>query len=508
VPFPIPFFRTTLLVAAAVAVILLAGSDLRAQPGVGDATDLRQADEELRKRLAPLAPMVREALAGKDRDAQRAALGIAADFPRDMANTARLPAAVAAFLLRDANDPELFAMGLRAYGRMFPAAADLARVASRHQKAESAEVRRATAEALATAIQNASPEGKQLAAARYFVEICTVALPKLAELLDDPDEAVERIAVDGVAFAARVVTDVYTFDAGPAADEPKPKEGAGRFDQLRPVLQGLAHSIPHLAKPLAGREPVTRLAAARVTETLAVTRRTVLTTHPPGEPAATDPFAGAWTTLRPALADHIKDPDPEVRLAVAQALESLGDGLDSRDLLRQATADRSVFVRWTAARALGRTAPAKPAAAAVADDVAALAKLAADGDPDVRTAALNSLARFGTAAQSASQAVLNAASRGDIEPRVAAIKALGALQTDAARTVPVLIEALQTPLLRVQPDLRLQRVAAAGLSRFGPDAKAALPELRKAVLSDDPELRLAAAEAILAIERVTRIKEL
>jgi hypothetical protein len=51
-------------------------------------------------------------------------------------------------------------------------------------------------------------------------------------------------------------------------------------------------------------------------------------------------------------------------------------------------------------------------------------------------------------------------------------------------------------------------VAAAGLTRFGPNAKAALPELRKAVLSDDPELRLAAAEAILAIERVARMKEL
>jgi hypothetical protein len=35
-----------------------------------------------------------------------------------------------------------------------------------------------------------------------------------------------------------------------------------------------------------------------------------------------------------------------------------------------------------------------------------------------------------------------------------------------------------------------------------------LPELRKAVLSDDPDLRLAAAEAILAIERVPRMKEL
>lgn len=503
-----PCLRTTLRIATTVVAVLIAGAPARAQPGGADTTDLRQADEELRRRLAPLAPLVRDALAGKDRDAQRAALGIAADFPRGLADSARLPAAVAAFLMRDANDPELFAMGLRAYGRMLPAAADLARVAARHMKADSADVRRATAEALATAIENSAPERKQLSEAQYFIQICDVALGPLAELLEDRDEAVERAAIDGVAFASRVVTDIYTFDAGPAPDEPKPKGGGGRFDQLRSVLRGLAACIPHLAKPLAAREPETRLAAARVTETLAVTRRTVIAFHPPGEPAAVDPFSGSGASLRPALAERVKDPDAKVRLAVAQALESLADALEARDLLRQAAADPSVFVRWTAARALGRSVPAKPDPAAVADDVNALARLTADTDPDVRTAALNALARFGPAARSATDAVLTAASRGDIEPRVAAIKALSALQTDAARTVPVLIAALREPQLRTQPDLRLQRVAAAGLTRFGANAKAALPELRKAVLSDDPELRLAAAEAILAIERVPRTKEL
>src|SRR5207244_2038759 len=93
VPSPIPSARTILRLAATAAAVLVAGSTVRAQPAGSDPTDVRQSDEELRRRLAPLAPMVRESLAGKDRDAQRAALGIAADFPRDMANNARLPAA-------------------------------------------------------------------------------------------------------------------------------------------------------------------------------------------------------------------------------------------------------------------------------------------------------------------------------------------------------------------------------------------------------------------------------
>ena len=57
-------------------------------------------------------------------------------------------------------------------------------------------------------------------------------------------------------------------------------------------------------------------------------------------------------------------------------------------------------------------------------------------------------------------------------------------------------------------DLRLRRAAATGLVRFGAAAKAALPELRKALADNDFELRLAAAEAILAIEQKGKFKEL
>ena len=183
-------------------------------------------------------------------------------------------------------------------------------------------------------------------------------------------------------------------------------------------------------------------------------------------------------------------------------MESLGDGLDTRDLLRQATTDRVVFVRWAAARSLGRSAPAKPDAAAVADDVAALARLIVGRRPGRADGRADGPGPVRPRRRVRHAGRPDAAGRGDVEPRVAAVQALGALETDADRTIPVLTGALR------DPDLRLRRVAAAGLVRFGPDAKTALPELRQAVLSDDQDLRLAAAEAILAIERVPRIKEL
>ena len=508
-PSYLPSFRTTLRAAATGAAVLLGSSAVPAQPGTAppaaaeDPRDISQADIELRRRLAPLVPTVRSALEGNNRDAQRAAIGIAADFPPAMAINNRLPAVLANYLLRDGIDPDLAAMALRAYGRMSPDATDLAKVAGRHLKSEQVEVRRAAAEAVATSIQGSAPaQQKALAFSRDFVDTAGAGLPLLNDALADRDEGVQRASLDGIIAAARVVTELYTFDPGPVGDEPRPKEGTSRFDLLRPVTRALAASIPLLAKPLSGREPATRQAAARALETLAGTRRTVLNTRPVGEAAPADPFPDGWPDLRPVLADRIKDPDPQTRLTATQAIESLGDALDARELLRQATTDRYVFVRWAAARALGRTAPPKADPSRVADDVMALARLTTDTDPDVRTAALTAISRFGTAARPAGDAVLAAATRGDVEPRVAAVRALGALETEAAKTVPVLVAGLR------DPDLRLRRVAAAGLTRFGPDAKAALPELRQAVMSDDPELRLAAAEAILAIERVPRMKEL
>lgn len=517
-PSPTHSARATLRLAATGAAVLLAVTAIQAQPTPTESKDLQQADAELRRRVGPLIPSIGAALEGNNKDAQRAALGIIADVPVGMSLDARLPSALAAFLTRDDIDPELAAVGLRAFGRIPPSTADpikgdptkgdpgrvaeLKRVVERHAKSNLVEVRRATVESLASCIQNGTPESKALAKARYFIDLCAVALPVLNDRLGDSDEAVQRGALDGIQATARILSDIYQFDAPPLGDEPKPKEGTSRFDQLRPVLRGLAASIPELARPLAARKPATRLAAARTLEVLAQTRRTILNAGigdptPPG-----DPFPEAWSPLRSALEPRLADPDPQVRLAVTQAMESLGDAFEARAYLRRATTDRIVFVRWAAARALGRSAPAKPETDAVAADVAALARLTNDPDPDVRTAALTALARFGPAAQSATDLVLTAAGRGDVEPRVAAVKALGALQTDADRTVPVLIAGLE------HSDLRLRRVAAAGLTRYGPDAKAALPELRKAVASDDPELRLAAAEAILAIERVPKLKEL
>jgi len=490
---------TSIRIAATCAIIALGAlGTARAQPPKAEPTELAPSEIELRRRLEPLVPSIRAALQSDNVDAQRAALAVIADFPPGLAAEANLAAPLTTFLQRDLKDPELIALGLRSFGRIDPDPAQIGKVVGRYNKSDQVIVRRAAAESLAAALQNSVPSERAVAKATKFIEVAKQALPLIGEALADSDGATQRAALDGVATTGRVLTDLYIFDAPVEGDEPKPKDKGGRLAPLAPVLKELVAIVPKLAAPFTARDVDTRVAAARVLEALGSLRRVVVAS----QGAGSSPFVEGWPAVRGAVTSRMKDESPIVRLAVTEALESLGDALEAREMLREGTTDRSPFVRWAAARALGRSAPAKADAMVYAPDIAALTRLVGDPDADVRTAALTALARFGSAARSATPAVLAAVTRGDVEPRVAAVKALSALETPADATVPVLTVALG------DRDLRLRRAAATGLVRFGPAARPALPQLRIAVVDADPDLRLAAAEAILAIERTTRVKDL
>ena len=487
------------LLAGTFAFLGLAGTVL-GQPKA-DPRDDRPTDIELRKRMEPLVPSIRAVLLGESVEAQRAAPAIAADFPPALAAGANLSGTLATFLQKDLKDTEMIVLGLKSFGKSYPEGPEISRVLTRYVRSENTAIRQATAEALTSLILNAAPLERKLANAAYFVAVATPAIALLGDELESKDVATQRTALGGIKSAVRTITDLYAYESGPIADEPKAKEPAKRFDSLAPVLKSLGGIIPKIAVPLNSTDAETRVTASRVLESLAALRQAIMSSTMPGLPASADPFDDAWPSLRTAVTVRLSDDDPTVRLAVTEALDAAGDALAARSYLRAATSDRSAFVRWAAARSLGRTAPSKDAKVNT-EDVVALARLAVDRDADVRTAAVTAIGRFGPAGKPAETAVLSAAGKGDVEPRMAAIKALAAIESDAATTVPVLSDAL------TNDDLRLKRVAASGLVRFGPAARTALPELRKAVISPDPELRLAAAEAILAIEKTPRFKEL
>jgi HEAT repeat protein len=158
--------------------------------------------------------------------------------------------------------------------------------------------------------------------------------------------------------------------------------------------------------------------------------------------------------------------------------------------LVEALSDRDRFVRWAAARTLGRIGPAaRPEPATLG-----LAKLLSDPDLDVRMAAATTLEVYGPRAAKAIPAVVAATQTGDAEIRQAAMRALPSIDTKGQPdTIGALIKAL------ANPDARVRQTAAETLGKFGSAARSARPALAEALNDDDPEVRRAASEALVDI---------
>ncbi len=208
-------------------------------------------------------------------------------------------------------------------------------------------------------------------------------------------------------------------------------------------------------------------------------------------PEGQDPLLeGLKKTLR-AQAKALADERAEVRLAAVDSLEMLGD--DAAPVaphLAWAMTDPDLFVRWAAARALGKMSPAK---AGVDTVVPKLAEMLSDPDLDLRLIAAQSLERYGPAARAAVPALARATGIGDMEIRRAAIRALVGIGTDSASAIPDIGNALSNQ------DVRVRRAAAEALARFGPLARPAEGALQKAMNDSDPEVRRFAQDALLRI---------
>lgn len=497
----------------------------------GSSSSDNRGETELARRIAPLLPSLRGALAGNDADAQRAALAVIETTPPSALYGADLARALQAFLMKDVNDPDMIVRGLRAFGKSFPEGAELARVLAKHGTSENIDVRRAAAEALNSSVQNAAA-GRTSVSSAYVADLGSAARPMVEIVLLKGDSASRREALQAVQTVASRLSETYTFDAGPGSiirdivglipriagaqdfDEPDTLSAMRRYGENLALLRRWAvsgrvidnsvRSVADLSKSmapsLADSDPATRAEAVRTVSAIGNLRRTVHTARKP-TPTEPGPFSDApLRSIIPTLTERVSDPGADSRLAAITAIESIGDLPGTTEAFLKGSTDSTIAVRWTAARALGIQAVRKTKdKEAVDKEVAALAKLAGDPDLDVRAAALSSLEKFGAAALPATPSVLAAARTGDVEPRLQALKAVTAIKTPAAETVPVLVEGLN------QNDLRLRRAAATGLVRFKEEAAPALPALRLALESPDPELRVAATEAILAINPQKRL---
>ncbi len=202
-----------------------------------------------------------------------------------------------------------------------------------------------------------------------------------------------------------------------------------------------------------------------------------------------DAVGAALTKQLPVLAAALSDPIVRVRLDALDALES--SGLDLKPVapaLTVALQDPDRFVRWAAARTLGRIGA--PAAAPAVPGIAALLR---DPDLDVRSASAQALERIGPAAKDAVPALGAAVHDGDPEFRIAVMHALTGIGTDAVSVLPDVAGELSSP------DVRVRLAAAETLGRFGPLAGGARDALRAAMNDPDAGVRRAAEEALLSL---------
>ena len=205
---------------------------------------------------------------------------------------------------------------------------------------------------------------------------------------------------------------------------------------------------------------------------------------------------------------------------ILQKWDSLQRGEVTPDivpLLLEALKEREPDVRSVAVLLLGSIGAKSPQA------LQALVGAVEDPVLDVRLSALSALERAGPAAkEAAAPALLRRLKKGERRERLQAAKALSKVDPDESRVFPVLLDTLEDPAeeetariaaarllaqqgnraregipvwihLLADPSIAVRAEVTAILSQAGPGA---VPELLKALKSDDERLRLGAVEAL------------
>jgi HEAT repeat protein len=365
------------------------------------------------------------------------------------------------------------------------------------------------------------------------VQVGVAVAPAAGKCLSDSDAGVRRLSADALHQTAAALGDLLPSQEGRptatlSAPERRALEPLAELEtNTQPLLRALGAQGPALARALEDSDPIVRLLVRRTLEDMAIDRLRFLQrpSGPPGPPpvgllpagpvnekeppllasgeeseppeVTADPLLKGLRSALPGLAAGLKDPDVRIRLASLDVLEEMGpDAASVATAVIDATHDQNLFVRWAAARTIGKMGPVK-----VDRSVTELARLISDTDIDVRAIAARGLERYGPAAKAAVPALTRADNVGDTENRIGVLRALQGIGRDAQSAVPAISRALS------HSDYRVRRTAAEVLGRFGPLAKSAEPALRQALSDSEAEVRLAASDALLSIDSSVRPSE-
>jgi HEAT repeat protein len=288
--------------------------------------------------------------------------------------------------------------------------------------------------------------------------------------------------------------------------ELKHQEMKRAIGELRPALEAMRAHAHDLTLLLSDADPAVRFTGIETLKNVALVRqrlrqRVLALPEFPGTTIdhralleGIDPLELFLKTDLGAVAPLFSEADMRLRREAAIFLLLLDERalpLSRHLIARLSDSDRSI--RWVAARALNNFPPER-----ISEAVPHLARLLTDDDPNARKAAAETLEWMGPLARGALGALGQAIQQGDPEGRIAAVKALTALESNIAQeATPQLIAVLGQP----DADSKVLVAVADALAQIGPPARAAVPSLRRLVGHDDSEVRKAASEAILEINR-------
>ena len=192
----------------------------------------------------------------------------------------------------------------------------------------------------------------------------------------------------------------------------------------------------------------------------------------------------------PALVDALEDTYEPVRRNAIYALSAIGKPaveplIDALDSEKEAFEMEPI---------LHICDPAHGLAAVGASAVPTLITALADERENVRASAAYALGEMGPVAAEAVDGLIGLLVDESEEVRRHATSALGMIKVPVSKTVPALVQVLED-----REDTDLAFFAAQALTRIGPDATAAVPALREALLSDSAYVRGFSAEALSRI---------
>jgi HEAT repeat protein len=340
-------------------------------------------------------------------------------------------------------------------------------------------------------------------------DVISIASKKILAKDKERDVAIRRLTINAVEFTTNGTLILMR------------EENEQELGNQLPLFEVVRDNAKALAVAAEDPDDKVRLTALRALEDMGLMRERLRYQRPGVAPEADAVLHAALKEVLPALTRAVSDSNPQARIKAVETLERIADILGQgasqseeavRALVKALRDPENTFVRWSAARTLGKVAPGFP-------DLVLPGLTRGLSDPDIgaRLAMIIAINNYGeTQVQATTPAkpetiraavvalgritgqgypyvVVNGVYHGDSNVRLSAVRALDAIGTGAAPAIPDLMLALDDG----NPDVR-QNVANV-LGHFGKEGALARPALQRTLNDPDPEVRRAAAAALLRI---------